>query len=138
MTIGYPMDLYIGVSIGFMVTVAIATALDKFGDAMFARGVARPFFVGKHRLHHRSFLFKAVPVAYVAIAGMVLAGLLKIQWGLLWTGLAGTVLVAVDCLVLDMTVDYFRKGRGLGLLKHEVIYIAVPMYALATFLRLAI
>ncbi|HKT21478.1 MAG TPA: hypothetical protein VJR06_02475, partial [Nitrososphaerales archaeon] len=78
------------------------------------------------------------PVAYVAIAGLVLTGLVKIQWGLLWTGLAGTVLVAADCLVLDLTIDYFRKGNGWGFLRHELVYIAVPMYAFAEFLRFTI
>lgn len=132
---GYPLDLYFGVTVGFFATVATASALDKFGDAMFEKGVARPFFLGRHRLHHRSFLFRGVPVAYLAIAAMVLTGLVKIRWGLFWTGLAGTVLVAVDCLVLDMTIDYIRKGRGTGFLRHEFVYLAVPMYAFTAFLR---
>ncbi|MDG6909639.1 MAG: hypothetical protein JRN57_02675 [Nitrososphaerota archaeon] len=138
MNFGYPYDLYFGITIGFFATAAVVLALDKFGDAMFERGVARPFFLGKYRLHHRSFLFKVVPAAYVAIAGMVIAGLVKVEWGLLWTGLAGTALVALDCLVLDLTMDYFRKGRGWGLLRHELLYSAVLVYAFAAFLRFTI
>lgn len=138
MIFGYPLDLYFGVAVGFLATVAVASALDKFGDAMFERGVARPFFLGGYRLHHRSFLFKAVPVVYIGIAAMVLTGLVKIQWGLFWTGLAGTSLVAVDCLVLDLTIDYFRRGREHGPLSHELVYLAVPAYAFAAFLRLVI
>lgn len=134
----YPYNLYFGLTVGFFATVAIASALNKFGDAMFRRGVARPFFLGRYRLHHRSFLFKAVPVAYVAIAAMILDGLVKIQWGLFWTGLAGTVLVAADCLLLDMTIDYVRQGRGWGFIRHELVYIAVPLYAFSEFLRVVV
>ena len=138
MSLGYPLDLYVGITVGFFATVAIASALNLLGDAMFRRGVARPFFVGRYRLHHRNFLFKAVPVAYLAIAAMVLTGVVKIEWGLFWTGLAGTVLVAADCLLVDLTFDYVRKGRGWGLLSHELVYFAVPVYAFSAFLRFVI
>lgn len=132
----YPFDLYFGLTLGFVATLAVASALNRFGDAMFRRGVARPFFLGGHRLHHRSFLFKAVPIAYLVVAAMVLAGVVKVEWDLLWTGLAGTSLVIVDCLLLDLTIDYFREGRGRGLLRHELVYFVIPMYAFAAFLRL--
>ncbi|MDG6902553.1 MAG: hypothetical protein JRM80_11435 [Nitrososphaerota archaeon] len=137
MMLGYPFDLYLGLTVGFFTTLAISSILDKFGDAMFERGVARPFFLGKRRLHHRSAL-KAVPVAYLAMASMILVGMVKIQWGLFWTGLAGTSLVLVDCLMLDMTFDYVRQGRGWGVLRHELVYLVVPMYAFVAFLRFAI
>src|SRR5579863_2782892 len=123
LNLGYPVDLYVGLTVGFFATVAVASALNQFGDAMFRRGVARPFFVGRYRLHHRSFLFRAVPVAYLAIAAMVVTGVVKIEWGLFWTGLAGTVLVAADCLLIDLTIDYSRKGRGWGFLRHELVYL---------------
>jgi hypothetical protein len=138
LSIGYPVDLYVGMTVGFFATVAIASALNKFGDAMFSKGVARPFFVGRYRVHHRSFLFGAVPVAYLAIAAMVLTGLVKIEWGLFWTGLAGTILVVADCLLVDLTFDYFHKGSGWGFLRHEIVYVAVPVYAFMAFLRLAV
>jgi hypothetical protein len=134
----YPFSLYFGLTVGFFATVTIASALDKFGDAMFRRGVARPFFLGKHRLHHRTFLFGVVPVAYIAVALMVLEGVVKIRWSLFATGLAGTALVAIDCLALDLVIDYLRGGRGWGFLRHELVYLAVPMYAFAAFLRLAV
>ncbi|MDG6986065.1 MAG: hypothetical protein JRM73_04885 [Nitrososphaerota archaeon] len=135
---GYPLDLYFGLTVGFFATVAIASALDKFGNAMFARGIARPFVVGRYRLHHRSFLYKALPVAYLAVAGMVLAGLVKIEWTVVWTGMMGTILVAVDCMLLDLTIDYVRQGRGWGFLRHELVYVLVPMYAFSAFLRFVI
>jgi hypothetical protein len=118
--------------------LAISSALDRFGNAMFNRGVARPFFVGRYRLHHRSFLFIAVPLAYIFIAALVLSGYVEIVWSLLWTGLAGTMMVALDCLLFDLTVDYARKGRGWGFLRHELVYFMVPMYAFTAFLRFVV
>jgi hypothetical protein len=115
--------------------MAIAAALNRFGDAMFRRGVARPFFVWGHRLHHRSVLYRAVPFAYFAVSVLLLAGYVHIVWSLLWTGLAGTALVAVDCLIMDMAMDYALKGRGRWLLKHEFFYAAVPIYAVSMLLR---
>ncbi|MCL5672563.1 MAG: hypothetical protein M1566_03670 [Thaumarchaeota archaeon] len=120
---------------GFIATMAIAAALNRFGDAMFRRGVARPFFVWGHRLHHRSVLYRAVPFAYFAVSVLLLAGYVHIVWSLLWTGLAGTALVAVDCLIMDMAMDYALKGRGRWLLKHEFFYAAVPIYAVSMLLR---
>ena len=128
-------NLYLGLSLGFIATMAVAVALNMFGDAMFRRGVARPFFVWGHRLHHRSVLYRAVPFAYFAVSVLLLAGYVHIVWSLLWTGLAGTALVAVDCLIMDMAMDYALKGRGRWFLKHEFLYAAVPLYAVSMFLR---
>ena len=128
-------NLYIGVTIGFVVVMAIAAALNRFGDAMFRRGVARPFFMWGHRLHHRSFLFRAVPLAYIAVSALLLFGYVHIVWSLFWTGIAGTMLVAADCLIMDMAMDYALKGRGGWLFKHELVYVAVPLYAFSMFLR---
>ena len=130
--------LLFGVTVGFFTVILVASALDRFGTAMFRRGVARPFFLGRHRLHHRSVLFVGLPIAYVAVSALVLLGYVEIVWSLLWTGLAGTVLVAIDCLMVDLTIDYAWKGRGWGFMKHEIVYFAVPAYAFAAFLRFAI
>ncbi|MDG6916260.1 MAG: hypothetical protein JRM85_01530 [Nitrososphaerota archaeon] len=128
-------NFYIGLTLGFIATMAIAVALNRLGDAMFRRGVARPFFVLGHRLHHRSFLYRAVPFAYFVVSVLLLAGYVHIVWSVLWTGLAGTSLVAADCLIMDMAMDYALKGRGKWLLKHELVYAAVPLYAFSMFLR---
>lgn len=138
MELGPLLNVYFGLTVGFFATVAIASALNQFGDAMYKRGVARPFFVGRYRLHHRSFLFKALPVGYLIVAAMVMTGYVEIVWSLLWTGLAGTILVAIDCLMVDLTIDYARKGRGLGFLRHEIVYFAIPVYAFSAFLRFVV
>ena len=138
MIFGYPLDLYFGITVGFFATVVAASAIDKFGDAMFARGVAQPFFVGKYRLHHRSILYRAVPAGYLAIAAMVVTGLVKIRWGLIWTGLEGTAVVVAACLFLDMAVDYLSRNKGVGPLRHELVYLAVPLFAFSAFLRFTV
>lgn len=138
MFFGYPLDLYIGITVGFFATLVAASALDKFGDAMFARGVAQPFFVGRYRLHHRLILYRAVPAGYLAIAAMVVTGLVKIRWELIWTGLEGTAILAAACLFLDLTVDYLSRDRGGGPLRHELLYLAVPLFAFSAFLRFAV
>lgn len=128
-------NLYVGLMLGFVVIMVVAAALDRFGDAMFRRGVARPFFVLGRRLHHRSFLYRAVPLAYIAVSALILFGYVHIVWSLFWTGIAGTILVAVDCVIMDMVMDYALKGRGMWLFRHELLYAAVPLYAFSMFLR---
>ncbi len=130
-------NLQFGIMIGFIATLAIATVLNRFGDAMFRRGVARPFFLGRYRLHHRRFLFVFLPVSYVAISLLVLTGFVLIVWSDLWTGLAATFAIAGACLILDLAVDYARESGGWGYLHHELIYLAVPAFAFTNFLRIS-
>lgn len=130
------LSLYFGMAVGFLATLAIASVLDQFGDAMFRKGVARPFFFGRYRLHHRRFLFVVLPVGYASLAVLILAGYVTVDWGLLWPGLAGTFAVATSCLALDLVVDNARKGGGWGYIHHELIYLAVPAFAFSNFLRL--
>lgn len=131
-------NLLVGVTVGLVATLVIASALNRFGDAMFRRGIARPYYVGKHRLHHRDFLFIGLPAGYGAITTLVLAGYISIVWNLLWTGLAGTILVAVSCLALDLVIDSVKEGGRLGYIHHEIVYCAVPLYAFTEFLKVAL
>jgi hypothetical protein len=130
--------MYFGMVVGFFATLAFASALDQFGDEMFKRGVARPFFVGKHRLHHRHFLYIVVPLAYAVLSTLILAGYVRVVSGLLWTGLAGTLVVAGGCLVLDMALDYGYHSSGWGFIHHELIYLLVPAFAFSDFLRVVV
>jgi len=134
----FDVNIYFGIAVGFFATLVIASALNEFGDAMFRRGVARPFFLGKYRLHHRVFLFVGLPLGYSFLSSLVLVGYIKIVWSLLWTGLAGTMFVAASCLIFDLALDYAHGGAGRGFLHHELIYLAVPAFAFSDFLRLAL
>lgn len=127
-----------GVVLGLVTTLVIAFLLNRFGDTMFRKGVAMPFFLGRRRLHHRHFLFYAVPAIYGVLAAMFLAGYITIVWSLFWGGLVSMVVIAVTCLVFDLTIDYVSGGGRLGFLHHELIYLLVPAYAFTAFLRLAI
>ena len=131
-------NIYLGVTVGLIVILTIASALNRFGDAMFRRGIARPFYVGKYRLHHRSFLFIGLPAGYAAVSALFLAGYVRVVWNLLWTGLAGTVLVAASCLALDMLIDYARQRGALRYIHPEILYVAVPVYAFTEFLKVAL
>ena len=125
-------------AIGFVATLEIAVILDRFGDAMFRRGVARPFFVGRYRLHHRRFLFIFLPFGYIILSLLILAGYVVIIWSDFWTGIVGTLLIAASCLLLDLGIDYAKNRGGWGFFHHELIYLAVPAYAFTDFLHLVI
>lgn len=134
----FSVNLCIGVAVGFVVMMMVASALNQFGDAMFRRGVAKPFFFGRRRLHHRSFLFGFLPAAYLGLSALILTGVVKIIWSLFWTGLASTLVVALTCLLLDLAIDHARKGGGWGYIHHELVYLLVPVFAFSDFLRLVV
>jgi len=131
-------NLNFGLMVGFAATLAIALLLDEFGDIMFRKGVARPFFFGKYRLHHRRFLFVFLPVGYSLLSFLIALGYIQIVWSDLWTGIMTTFVIATACLLLDLTVDYLQDSWGWGLIHHELIYLVVPAFAFTDFLHLAI
>ena len=138
-TIPQTLNLADGIAIGFFTVIVIASILDKFGDAMFKRGVAKPFYVLGHRLHHRHFLLVILPLLYSGLGALILSGYVRIVGSLLWTGLASTLVVSVACLATDLALDYRSSTvRSLGLFRHELIYLLIPAYAFAEFLRLVI
>ena len=133
------LNLEDGIAIGFCTTMLIASMVDKFGDVMFRRGVAKPFYVMGHRLHHRHFLMLILPLIYSGIAALIVAGYVQIVGSLLWNGLGCTLIIAAACLAADLALDYASAtGRRLGVVRHELIYLLIPAYAFADFLRLTI
>ncbi len=131
-------NLQFGMAIGFVATLAIAAVLNRFGDAMFRRGVARPFFVGRYRLHHRRFLFVFLPTGYAILSLLILVGYVEIIWSDFWTGIVSTLIIAASCLLLDLGIDYAKAGGGWRYIHHELIYLAVPAFAFSDFLRLVV
>lgn len=133
------LNLYVGIVLGFFVTLMLVSVLNRFGDAMFRRGFAKPFYIRGHRLHHRPILHVAVPVAYTSLALLVVFGFVRIVWRLLWTGLATTVVIAAACLTLDLLWDQRSSwGARWGVLHHELIYLAIPAFAFTDFLKLVV
>jgi hypothetical protein len=131
-------NLQFGMLIGFVATLAIAAVLNRFGDLMFKLGVARPFFVGRYRLHHRRFLFVFLPIGYAILSSLILAGYIQIVWSDFWTGIMSTLLIAASCLLLDLGLDYAHESGRWGFLHHELIYLAVPAFAFTDFLHLVV
>jgi len=131
-------NLKFGMLIGFVATLAIAAVLNRLGDVMFRRGVARPFFVGRYRLHHRRFLFVFLPIGYAILSSLILAGYVQIIWSDFWTGIVSTLVIAASCLLLDLGLDYAHESGGWGFIHHELIYLAVPAFAFTDFLRLVV
>jgi len=130
--------LQAGILAGFAGTLVLSMVLDRFGDVMFKRGVARPFFFGRYRLHHRRFLFVFLPAGYAMLSTLILAGYIQIVWSDLWTGIGSTMVIGLACLVLDLAVDYARDSGGWWFVHHELIYLAVPAFAFTDFLRLVV
>ena len=126
-----------GLTVGFVLTIAIALVLNEFGDIMFKKGVARPFFFGKYRLHHRRFLFVFLPIGYALLSSLIVLGFVQIVWSDFWTGIMTTFVIAAACLLLDLTVDYLQDSWGWGLIHHELIYLVVLAFPFTDFLRLA-
>ncbi|HME19534.1 MAG TPA: hypothetical protein VKF15_07365 [Nitrososphaerales archaeon] len=133
------LNLYDGIVLGFIATVLIASLFDRFGDAMFRRGVAKPFYILGRRVHHRSLLYVILPCFYALVSLLVLAGYVQIVWGLLWTGIGTTILLAAACTLVDLCLDYASKAHmRRGILHHELIYIVLPAFAFTDFLRLVV
>jgi hypothetical protein len=132
------LNLSTGIAVGLMATILIASVVNKFGNFMFRKGVAKPFYVGRYRLHHGTFLLVSLPFGYACFASLILAGYVQVEWNLLLTGLQSTFVLGVFCLAIDLTLDYLRGGVVRGLLKHELVYLAIPAFAFSDFLRLAL
>jgi len=137
MGLPFAVNLNFGLVLGFVVTLAIAPVLNEFGDVMFRKGVARPFFFGKYRLHHKRFLYVFLPIGYALLSLLIALGYVQIIWSDFSTGIAATLVIGAACLLLDLTIDYLQDSWGWGLIHHELIYLAVPAFAFTDFLHLA-
>jgi hypothetical protein len=56
----------------------LPSLLDKLGDVMFEKGLANPFHVKGHRMHHREVLLIALPAAYGVVASLFLMGVVQV------------------------------------------------------------
>lgn len=131
-------NIYFGVAMGFLATLAAASVLDLFGDAMYRRGFAKPFYLWGHRVHHGPFLFSILPAGYILLATMMLEGALRVRWSLFWTGVASTALVGIGCLVFDLALDYLGGEGKSRIFRHEMVYLAIPVFVFTNFLRMAL
>lgn len=108
-----------------MVIVA-ALALDKFGNLMFRRGYAKPFFVLGRRVHH-VWIYALVPFCYLVVSYFMINGSVQLIGNLMWYRLALILPVVGFCLAVDFIGDSW-KASSTGLLRHEWVYALIPAY----------
>jgi len=114
---------------GFCVVISSTLLLDKAGDYMFHRGIAKPFYLLGHRVHHRKFLLAIVPSAYLAVGTLIYLHYMRVLWSSFWPSVEISLLLAGACLALDFTLDALsRVDKRRALLHHEWVYVVVPAY----------
>jgi len=114
---------------GFIVVIAATVLLDRIGDILYHRGIAKPFYLLGHRLHHRHFLMAIVPASYVAVSGLLYMHYMRVLWSTFWPSVEITLFLAGVCLTLDFTLDALSSvDKRRALLHHEWVYLLVPAY----------
>lgn len=122
--------LAFGLAEGFFVVFATTLILDKLGDYMYHKGIAKPFYVLGYRLHHRKVVVALVPAAYALIATLVYLHYFRVLWSDFWPSVEITLFLAAACLTLDFTLDALStQEKRRALLHHEWVYVVVPAYA---------
>ena len=115
---------------GFLVVLSSTLAVDKLGDILYHRGIAKPFYLLGHRLHHGSFLLTVVPASYIVVAIMVYLHYFRVLWSSFWVSAELTLLLAGICLMIDFGLDALSSSeKRRALLHHEWVYVVVPAYA---------
>jgi len=105
---------------GFMVVVASTVLLNKAGDLLYKKGIAKPFYLLGYRLHHRHFLFALVPTTYVAVASLLYLHYLRVLWSSFWPSVEVTLFLAGMCLTIDLALDALSSvEKRRALLHHE-------------------
>lgn len=119
----------VGLLAGFAVVMSVIVILNKAGDVLYRKGIAKPFYVLGHRLHHKRILTSIVPASYGAVALLVYLHYMRILWYSFWTGTEVAVLLSGVCLTIDMAFDALSsREKRMALLHHEWIYLLVPAY----------
>jgi hypothetical protein len=114
---------------GFIIVVSSTAVLNKVGDLLYHKGIAKPFYLMGHRLHHRNFLLALVPATYVAVATLLYLHYARVMWYSFWTSVEITLFLAGICLTIDLTLDAISSvDTKRALLHHEWVYVVVPAY----------
>ena len=110
--------------------VSSTAFLNKVGDLLYHKGIAKPFYLLGHRLHHRNFLLALVPAVYVVVATMLYLHYMRILWYSFWPSVEITLFLVGICLTIDLTLDALSSvEKRRALLHHEWVYVVVPAYA---------
>jgi hypothetical protein len=114
---------------GFIIVVSSTAILNKVGDLLYHKGIAKPFYLMGYRLHHRNVLLTLVPATYVAVASLLYLHYMRVMWYSFWPSVEITLLLAAACLTIDLAVDAISSAdTKRALLHHEWVYVVVPAY----------
>jgi len=123
--------------VGFIVLVSATALLDKAGDLLYHKGIAKPFYLFGHRLHHRNFLLAIVPATYVVVGTLIYLHYMRVLWYSFWPSVEITLFLIGICLTVDLTLDaLFTVEKRRAFLHHEWVYVLVPAYAFTHLLAL--
>jgi uncharacterized membrane protein YedE/YeeE len=128
-------NLAVGIFIGYTLILSVALLLNKFGDLMFKKGFAKPFYIRGYRIHHRDILLFVLPLVYTVIVFLILVGAVVVVWNYFWDGIETISILAVVCLMVDLLFDkYSTKIKKVLAIPHEILYLSLPLYAFTHFL----
>jgi hypothetical protein len=131
------LQLELRLVVGFAVILSLAAVINKAGDMLYHKGIAKPFYLFGYRLHHKNFLLAIVPSTYVVVATLVLFHYMRILWSSFWPSVEFTLFIAGACLAVDLTLDALSSmEKRRALLHHEWLYVLVPAYAFTHLLAL--
>jgi len=118
-----------GIAVGFSVLLVMTYVLDKAGNILYRRRIAKPFYVLGYRLHHRRMLLGFVPACYLALVALFEMHYLRLLWGSFWPGVEAVLLLSAVCLAFDLAWDGLSsREKQSALLHHEWVYLVVPAY----------
>ena len=115
--------------VGFVIVVTSTVVLNKVGDLLYHKGIAKPFYLLGYRLHHRNFLLTLVPATYIAVATLIYLHYVRVLWYSFWPSVEITLFLAGICLTIDFALDAVSSvDKKRALLHHEWVYVVVPAY----------
>ena len=114
---------------GFVVILSLTAIVNKAGDILYHKGIAKPFYLRGYRLHHRNFLLALIPTCYALVAALIYLHYIRVIWVSFWPSVEITLALAGACLAIDFTMDALSsKVKRNAFLHHEWVYFVVPAY----------
>ena len=129
-------ELLLRLLAGFVVVLSSTVLVNKLGDLLYGKGIAKPFYLKGYRLHHRNLL-PLVPASYVAVAALVYLHYVRVLWLSFWPSVEVSFGLVALCLVIDFSFDAISNPeKRNALVHHEWVYVLVPAYALTHLVAL--
>jgi hypothetical protein len=97
---------------------------------MYKKGIAKPFYVYGHRIHHK-IVYITAPI-YALGLYLTRTDQINLILNELWIRLTILGAIVVGCVALDLAADAIRKARWFN---HEWVYLTIPIYVLAFVIK---